>query len=134
MTEIVGSKKRTKPPYEPTPALREKVRLWAAVGTTQEVIASELGISVDTLVKYYREELDEASSKGVANVAATLYAKAMAGDTTSMIFYLKTRGRWREKPSVGDEENPLVVKNDGEGATQLALQLAAALRDAKRDA
>lgn len=110
----VGNKKGTNsgggyPPHVPTPELRHKVSLWAAVGTTQEVIASELKITVDTLVKYYREELDEASAKGVANVATTLYAKAMDGDVGSMIFYLKTRGRWSEKAPVGDKENPFVV-------------------------
>jgi hypothetical protein len=49
----------------------------------------------------------------VANIASNLYAKAMAGDVTSMIFYLKTRGRWREKPSAGDDENPLVMRIEG---------------------
>jgi hypothetical protein len=113
--ELGGVKKRPpgNQPYEPTDEVRAKVRLWAAVGTTQEVIASELGISVDTLTRYYRAELDEASARGVANVAANLYTKAMAGDVTSMIFYLKTRGRWREKPSAGDDENPFVMRVDG---------------------
>lgn len=113
------------PAHEPTEDLREKVRMWAAVGTTQEVIASELKISVDTLAKYYRDELDEATNRGVANVASTLYAKAIAGDVTSMIFYLKTRGRWSEKPSVGDADNPLVVQTDPlDRAMELAKQAA----------
>jgi len=110
-----GNKKGTNsgggnPPHEPTAETRQKFRIWAAVGTTPEVIASELDICVETLTKYYRKELDEASAKGVANVASTLYAKAISGDVGSMIFYLKTRGRWREKPSVGDEENPIFVR------------------------
>lgn len=112
----LGGVKKRKPgnqPYEATDEARTKVRLWAAVGTTQEVIASELGISVDTLARYYRAELDEASARGVANVAANLYNKAMSGDVTSMIFYLKTRGRWREKASAGDDENPLVLRLEG---------------------
>lgn len=114
--DLVGVRKGHRgggwPAHAPTEETREKVRLWASVGTTQEVIASELKIGVDTLTKYYREELDEASSKGVANVASTLYAKAMAGDVTSMIFYLKTRGRWSEKAPVGDADNPFVIQTD----------------------
>jgi hypothetical protein len=111
--DIIGNKKMGRPPYEATDELRAKVRTWAAVGTTQELIAAELGICIETLAKYYRDELDEASARGVANIASNLYAKAMAGDVTSMIFYLKTRGRWREKPSAGDDENPLVMRIEG---------------------
>jgi len=127
--DLVGTRKGHNgggwPAHAPTDETRQKVRLWAAVGTTQEVIASELKISVDTLAKYYRDELDEASSEGVANVASTLYSKAMAGDVTSMIFYLKTRGRWSEKASVGDEDNPLVIKTDPlDQAMELAKQAA----------
>lgn len=111
--DLIGGKKgRGRPAYEPTEDTRAKVRTWAAVGTTQDVIAAELGICIDTLAKYYREELDEATARGVANVASNLYSKAMAGDVTSMIFYLKTRGRWSEKASVGDADNPLVVQTD----------------------
>lgn len=130
----VGNRKGTNsgggyPPHIPTSETRNKVKLWASVGTTQEVIASELKIGVDTLVKYYREELDEASAKGVANVASTLYAKAMDGDVGSMIFYLKTRGRWSEKAPVGDKDNPFVILSDGDPldkALDLAKQAARA--------
>ena len=51
----------------------------------------------------------------VGKIASTLlagtnlYTKAMSGDVTSMIFYLKTRGRWSEKAPVGDAENPLTM-------------------------
>lgn len=129
--DIVGTRKpRGRPPFEPTEEQRNKVRMWAAVGTTQEVIASELGICIDTLAKYFRAELDEATAKGVANVASTLYAKAMSGDVTSMIFYLKTRGRWREKASVGDEDNPLVIRTEGD-PLDLALELASKAARAK---
>ena len=129
--DIVGTiKGMGRPPYEVTDELRAKVRAWAAVGTTQEVIASELGICVDTLVKYYRDELNEASARGVANVASNLYAKAMSGDVTSMIFYLKTRGRWSEKASAGDEENPLVMRIEG-GADPLDQAMEIAKRAAR---
>jgi hypothetical protein len=91
------------------------------------VISRELGISEDTLQKHYRDELDEAASRGVANVASNLYSKAMAGDTTAMIFYLKTRGRWSEKPALGDSDNPLVVQTDAlDQALELAKQAARA--------
>ena len=131
--KTLGTNKRKRGPigHVPTPELREKVRLWSAVGTKQEVIAAELGITVDTLAKHSREELDEATARGVANVATNLYTKAMSGDVTSMIFYLKTRGRWSEKAPVGDAENPLVVQHQGK-AEELAQTIAQQLRSAAR--
>ena len=120
-----------RPRHVPTPELREKVRLWSMVGTKQEVIAAELGVHVETLHKYYREELDEATARGVANVATNLYTKAMSGDVTSMIFYLKTRGRWSEKAAVGDKDNPLVIEHNPK-ADEIAEALARQLRDAAR--
>ncbi len=60
-------------------------------------------------------------------MASNLYSKAMAGDTTAMIFYLKTRGRWSEKPALGDSDNPLVVQTDAlDQALELAKQAARA--------
>ena len=107
--DLAGRNPRGQQPYEPNYIDRVKVMHWARVGTPQEVIAKELGICIDTLAKYYGEELEDAIEKGVADVAATLYSKALMGDTGSMIFYLKTRGRWRES-SIGDEDNPLHIK------------------------
>jgi hypothetical protein len=92
------------PAHVPTDETRHLVKTWAQVGTTQLVIARELGINELTLQKYYRDELSEATARGVATVASSLYAKAIAGDTTAMIFFLKTRGRWREKDDVVTDE------------------------------
>lgn len=97
------------PRYEPNERDLEKVRIWARVGTPQKVIAHELGISVETMVKHYGDEFDHALEKGVGAVAASLYQKALMGDNTAMIFFLKTRGRWRES-GIGDEDNPLHIK------------------------
>lgn len=100
------------PTHKPTPELRTKVSNWAEVGTSHEVIAQELGIHTSTLTKYYREELDDAPRRSVAKVANALYEKALKGDTVSMIFYLKSRGKWRDWDPKGDKDNPIVVKVD----------------------
>lgn len=102
-----GKQKTGRPPHVPTEATRQTVALHATVGTRQEVIAEILGISVDTLQNYYRSELDTSREKANAAVGGALYKKAMSGDTASMIFWLKTRARWRETVDISNEDGSL---------------------------
>lgn len=94
-------------PHQPTDATRQTVSLHATVGTRQEVIAEILGMSVDSLQRHYRSELDTSREKANANVGGALYKKAMSGDTASMIFWLKTRARWRETVDISNEDGTL---------------------------
>ena len=87
-------------PHEPTPASRQLVQLHATIGTTQAVIADILGIDDKTLRLYYREELDHASAQANATIGGALFNKAKSGDTTAMIFWMKTRAGWREKHDI----------------------------------
>ena len=98
----------------PTDDIRGVVSQMAAVGVPQPSIAKVVGLSDRTLRKYYREELDEAAIKANANVANTLYKKAMSGDTTSLIFWLKTRAGWKETSvteKVGPNGGPQEIKH-----------------------
>ena len=87
---------KTKPPHKPTDAERQLVQLHATIGTPQQIIAQIIGVDAKTLRKYYREELDLASAKANATVGGALFNKARGGDTTAMIFWMKTRAGWRE--------------------------------------
>ena len=91
MAEGVG-----RPPYQPTDQARLQVKTLAAVGVRHEDIASKLGISADTLTKYYRQELDDGRIDANAQIAKSLYEQAKSGNTTAMIFWLKTRAGWKE--------------------------------------
>jgi len=82
--------------HKPTDKLRKMVKDYSAVGTPQDDIAKVIGIDRNTLAKHYREELDTAATKANAAVAGKLYSQCMAGNTSAMIFWLKTRARWRE--------------------------------------
>ena len=84
--------------WEPTEEDIAKVALYAGLGSNQQQIADMLGWSIDTIMS--RPAIKEAYNKGraqtIAKVAGTLVQKALAGDTASAIFYLKTQGRWKE--------------------------------------
>jgi hypothetical protein len=63
---------------------------------TQETIARVLGTTVDTLVKHCREELNGGQEVAYAHIDSALFKKAMAGDTTAIIWYEKSRRRFHE--------------------------------------
>lgn len=90
--------KRGRKPWKPTPEEIAKVRLYSGLGSTQEHIAAMLGKCVDTLTRneLAAAALKEGKAETVAKVAGSLVRKALAGDTASAIFYLKTQGHWRE--------------------------------------
>ena len=96
-------------PHVPNDKTRAEVGALTSFGNTQEQIADHLGISVDTLAKHYRDELDNSVVRANAKVAAKLFRKATEGDDLSaMIFWLKTRGKWREKDEEGTTNKKLV--------------------------
>jgi len=86
--------------HAPTDAQRKLVELHATVGTTQDMIARLIGIDKKTLRLHYRDELDLSMAKANATIGGALFNKAKGGDTASMIFWLKTRARWRETTDV----------------------------------
>ncbi len=99
---MAATKKRDTTPHVPNDKTRGEVGALTSFGNTQEEIAGHLGISVDTLAKYYRDELDNSLVRANAKVGAKLFRKATEGDDLSaMIFWLKTRAKWREKDDDG---------------------------------
>jgi len=93
-------KRQTKPPHAPTEATRQTVQLHTTVGTTQADIARVLDIDEKTLRKYYRDELDLAKAKANATIGGALFNRAKSGDTSAMIFWMKTQAGWREKTDI----------------------------------
>lgn len=82
--------------HEPTEKTRAEVTSLVSFGIPQEDICTYLGITIKTLEKHYRYEIDTAVTRANGQVANALYTKAVKGkDVTAMIFWLKTRARWR---------------------------------------
>lgn len=86
--------------HEPNKTTRDTVMMHAMVGTPQDDIARVIGIDPKTLRLHYRDELDLASAKANATIGGALFNKAKAGDTTAMIFWMKTRAKWKETQEI----------------------------------
>jgi len=118
-----------------TEALREKVRHLAGLGVPQDDVATIIGCAPKTLRLRFREDLDRGAAEANATIAGCLFLAAKAGNPTAMIFWLKTRARWRERTAVA-EAAPAA---DGEPNSEILLlpdncrdhELTAALRDAQ---
>ena len=101
--------------HKPTPETRAKVVSLASVGVPQEQLAKVLGIALNTLRKYYLEELETAEARANAQVAGALFR--VATDTkhknfaSCAIFWMKTRAGWRETGPVEDPNNNPIAKD-----------------------
>jgi hypothetical protein len=108
------TKKKQTPPdrtHIPTPASRSLVQIHATVGTRQELIADLLDIDPKTLRKHYRTELDHSKARANAEIGGALFKKARAGDTASMIFWMKTQAGWKETTVIeGKDGGPLKIE------------------------
>jgi type II secretory pathway component PulL len=119
-------KRQTKPPHAPTDATRQTVQLHTMVGTTQADTARVLGIDEKTLRKYYRDELDLAKAKANATIGGALFNQAKSGDTSAMIFWLKTQAGWRERKDINH------TSEDGSMSPKAAITAVDAIEAAKQ--
>ena len=85
-------------PFAPTDSERKQVEALSGYGLPIEHIAVLIrdGINVDTLRKYFAQELISGKAKANGRVGKTLFQKVMSGDTTAAIWWTKTQMGWRE--------------------------------------
>lgn len=81
-------------------------------------VAKFFQLSRQTMHKYINDHptvqaaLEESREKMIDNVESALYSQALAGNTTAMIFFLKTRGKKR-----GYVERQEITGKDGNDVT-----------------
>jgi hypothetical protein len=86
------------PPLAPTDEERVMVEKLSGLGLQQESIAAMIrdGIDTNTLRLHFKRELELGKAKANGKIAKTLFDKAVAGDTGSLIWWTKTQMRWAE--------------------------------------
>lgn len=83
--------------HAPTDKTRAEVSALTSFGITQDEISTYLDIDLKTLRKHYRRELDTGTIKANAAMGKRLFdAGIKDGSVPAMIFWLKTRARWKE--------------------------------------
>lgn len=86
---------------------------WVRNGASDREVAVRLGISADSLIEYkkrfseFSECLKNTRACVDGQVENALLQKALSGDTTAMIFWLKNRraDKWRDKPVEETEDS-----------------------------
>lgn len=77
----------------------------ASFGITHFEIATHLRIDERTLKRRYEYELKDGTTQANMKVARVLFKKAVVDeDTACCIFWLKTRGKWRDKEDNRDSD------------------------------
>ena len=88
--------KHGRPSHEPTDETRLRVLRAVALGVTQDGTARLLSISIETLRKHYKDEIERSGDILVEEIAGAMYSKAIAGDTAAQKYILGCRAGWKD--------------------------------------
>jgi hypothetical protein len=81
--------------HVPTDETRKLVSSMVAAGVTRVSMCLVMELTDDQMRRHYRREIDTALDMANARVTGKLFEKCMQGDVPSMIFWLRTRAKWK---------------------------------------
>ena len=114
--------------HVPTEKTRAEVSALTSFGIVQDEISTYLDIDLKTLRKHYRRELDTGTTRANAAMAKRLFdAGIKDGSVPAMIFWLKTRARWRETDNLASE-------SDSDKKERKSYNITLSVKDASEDA
>jgi hypothetical protein len=120
----------SRPPHRPTPETRQQATQLSGQGVPQPDIAKLLKITLPTLHKHYRNELDLGMARANAVVAGRLF-RLTETNVAAAIFWMKARAGWREKHEVevtGKAGGPVQHSVDAVGAVGALMEQLAATK------
>jgi len=117
---------RGRPAWKPSDQDRRQVREMASYGIPIARIASVMGVIEKTLNKHCPQELEDGATHANCKVAGFLFASIMGSPdrttaplitddrarVTAAIFWMKTRGGWREtvvNEHTGKDGAPIII-------------------------
>lgn len=113
---LISLAPRIRPTHVPTDMTHYQVAQMSSMNFTHEEIAKILGLTRETLYKYYRDDLDYGKALCTAKVGMRLFKVATEAEgreaLAAMIFWLKTRAGWKENAGVelsGPDGAPIPV-------------------------
>ena len=121
MPSTARTRRKRRVKYAPSEQDRRTVSTMVSVGLNQNDICAALDITVPTLHRHFRRELDQSYIRMVARMRVALIKKAEAGDSPCLIYVNKVLG-WNDRLVVVDgssEINPQTL-TDAELDTALA--------------
>jgi len=88
--------------FKATDEDRRIVRDMVTAGIPHEGIAAALrdGVSINTLYKHFRRELDIAHNQSIGLAAGKLMTAVSRGEAWAICFFLKCRGGWQERQAI----------------------------------
>jgi len=104
--ESLQNKKPIGRPPAIVPTEQDKIRVeqMAGLGMTLEMIGAALAgpdgkvIQKDAVARIFSDEIAKGRAKAGEKISATLFERAMAGDTACLIWWSKTQLRWAPAP------------------------------------
>lgn len=102
------------PMHKPSPESRARIEAWAAVGLAHHQIAKLAQMSIHTLLKHYKDELEIAKAKANAQAATWLFELCGQKNLGALCFWLKTQAGWTERSETvltGSKDSPVYISN-----------------------
>ncbi len=120
-------RKRGRPEFKPTKAVRRKVEECVAAGMSQDAIARAIGCDPKTLLKHFPDELATGLAKKKAEAIALLWkaAKGRKPNVAAVKKLIEMHAITEAAGAAGDPEKPAAIPNDGKLGKKRLAQIAA---------